>query len=63
LKPFSIAKRFQTSKNALGVAWGFAPYPTRDYPSLDPDPLLKSGGNMICPLYLLKRYSCGKMEN
>jgi hypothetical protein len=28
LKLFSIAKKFQTSKNALAVAWGVAPYPT-----------------------------------
>jgi hypothetical protein len=29
LKPFSIVKRFQTSKNTLLVTWGVAPYPIR----------------------------------
>jgi hypothetical protein len=46
LEPFFIAKRFQTSKNALGEARTLS-VPARGYPPLDPDPLLKSGGNII----------------
>ncbi len=50
LENFFIAKVFQTFQKALKATWGVAPYPTRDYPSLDPDPLLKSGGNIIVPV-------------
>jgi hypothetical protein len=59
LENFSIAKVFQTFQNALLRNMGRCPIPHRGYPPLDPDPLLKSGGNIIAAVQLLKRYYGG----
>jgi hypothetical protein len=60
LNPFFYRKKgFKLLKKALEEAWTLS-IPARDYPSLDPDPLLKSGGNIFCVQYFMRKYCIGK---